>query len=221
MKEYSIKLPIMLSNLAKAPIRSKIDIIILLLSTIKEYIIADPNDDIRDCINISKICIGKFKRIFFSFDEKIFSLAFPFKVFVKGNGTNSNYCFEYQDVTIDNKLTSILISLFSNDKNFQNIVPKKLDSLVSDVCNEFGIKTEIEIMNIQRIVYYLLTYEDGYFRYDNDFERNDAIYHPQNHFDMYYSNSNTFKIGLKEKINLDWFIKFINNDEPVTYLEIQ
>lgn len=219
MKEYSLSLSTTLVNIAQSPIRSRLDIINLLLSTVKEYIVADPNYDVRECVNIAKICIDRFKRIFFSFENKIFSVSFPFNVAVKDDGVNSYFYFEYQNIVIDNKLTSVLISVFSNQNDLQNTTSKDIYSVVADVCNEFGIKTVMEILEVQKIVYYLLTYEDGYFRYDFDTERDDSIYHPKNHFDLYYSNSNTFKIGLKDKINLEWFINFSNNNAPVAYIE--
>lgn len=77
-----------LVNIAQSPIRSRFDIINLLLLTVKEYIGADPNYDIRKCVDIAKICIDKFKRIFFSFENKIFSVSFPFNVTVKDDGVN-------------------------------------------------------------------------------------------------------------------------------------
>ena len=77
MKEYSLSLSTTLVNIAQSPIRSRLDIINLLLSTVKEYIVADPNYDVRECVNIAKICIDRFKRIFFSFENKIFSVSTP------------------------------------------------------------------------------------------------------------------------------------------------
>lgn len=126
MKEYSLSLSTTLVNIAQSPIRSRLDIINLLLSTVKEYIVADPNYDVRECVNIAKICIDRFKRIFFSFENKIFSVSFPFNVAVKDDGVNSYFYFEYQNIVIDNKLTSVLISVFSNQNDLQNTTSKDI-----------------------------------------------------------------------------------------------
>ena len=59
--------------------------------------------------------------------------------------------------------------------------------------------------------------EDGYIRYDYDEDGyNNAKSigaedrHPLNHYDIFYSSQNTFKIGLNNKINEDSFIDFID-----------
>ncbi|MCI5147779.1 MAG: hypothetical protein D3923_20140 [Candidatus Electrothrix sp. AR3] len=67
--------------------------------------------------------------------------------------------------------------------------------------------------------------EDGYIRYDIDPEnyekfkkRGEKHKHPENHYDVFYSNNLTFKIGLKSIITYSEFIDLLNVNTDCNYL---
>ena len=60
---------------------------------------------------------------------------------------------------------------------------------------------------------YLITFETGYVRYDSDEERMDIQKHPLYHLDIFFSNYNTFKIGVGKNLNLEEFRKILDIQE--------
>ncbi|WP_370559690.1 hypothetical protein [Edwardsiella tarda] len=65
----------------------------------------------------------------------------------------------------------------------------------------------------------LLTYEDGYIRYDVDDVRVNGKLHPLYHFDVFYSNQPTFKIGLERHHTNEQMIDFLNRETDCRYLK--
>lgn len=90
------------------PIRSKQDVILLLLETLK--LVKDVENGITNERGRIIICIDKMNRIFYETDEKIFSLCFPFSLEEKEN----HYLRIYDNLTdleITNQMISLLISI--------------------------------------------------------------------------------------------------------------
>lgn len=84
---------------------------------------------------------------------------------------------------------------------------------------------ENENENIWEFIKDILIYEDAYIRYDHD-EENFNIYkekgeekkHPLHHLDIFYSTGSTFKLGLKDKINIEKFLYLLKVDEDSLFL---
>ncbi|MFR7760818.1 MAG: hypothetical protein ACLU1X_07610 [Peptoniphilus grossensis] len=191
-------------------IRSKKDIILLLLESIKNLMIYSNNiiefNDV-DIINNEDemkivIYIDKMKRIFYCTKNKVQSICFPFSVFM-----NNQIKFYYHSEEINYKYISVLVRVFSasNMNNSLNLI----DSLLND--EEYSNSSECEQNYLEELILFLSTFEDGYLRFDfDDIENEDEKYHPLHHIDFYYSNSNTFKLGIMDKISLKKSIEIID-----------
>lgn len=191
-------------------IRSKKDIILLLLESIKNLMLYRDNivefsdvDIITDDDEMRiVIYIDKMKRIFYCTKNKVQSLSFPFNV-----NKDNDIKFYYKNIEIDFKLISTLIRIFSTD-NMDNSLTL-IDSLLNDY--EYSNSTKEYQNLLEELLLSLSIFEDGYLRFDfDDIENEDKTYHPIHHIDFYYSNSNTFKLGIMDKISLKKSIEIID-----------
>lgn len=64
-----------------------------------------------------------------------------------------------------------------------------------------------------RLFEHLLFYEWGYVRYDYDPTSAKEGIHPVNHFDVNYTKSISYKLGLSNKLELDEFINMIDKEK--------
>lgn len=210
MKRFELDLQI---NLFKKfdSIRNKKDIILLLLETIKlwilneekikefdDFAIIDNEEDLKVVIYIDKM-----RRIFLCTKNKVQSFCFPF--FVMDN--NHTIEFRYKYIKFNCALISVLKSVFENTPmdNAINLV----NTLLDDDGYKSVNKEEQEIL--EDLVMFLLSFEDGYLRFDfSDEENYKEKYHPRHHIDLYYTNCNTFKLGLSDVLPMKRNIEIID-----------
>ena len=194
-------------------IRSKRDSIILLLETVKYLMIyyekivefsdvdvVENDDDITIVLYIDKM-----KRIFYCTKDKVQSLCFPFNIKLDSEDRELEIYYNYSK--IDLKCISTLLSLFNNES-----LNNSLELVYSLFSDESYINSSEDYKKIlEELIHFLYMYEDGYLRFDfDDFENEDVDYHPRHHIDLFYTNSNTFKLGIKDKISLKNIIKIID-----------
>lgn len=115
-------------------IRDKINLIILLLNSMKEMLISKISTSPTNLLNqksFFEIRIIKMNRLFFFSDNKIFSFQFPFKA-----KESDNYLkFYHNNYEIDNKTISIMLSLFlkfNNKIKDISFLYSQLDDLICD-----------------------------------------------------------------------------------------
>ena len=195
-------------------IRNKKDIILLLLETIgqllgssdkikifNDFKIVKTEDDLRIVIYINKM-----KRIFYCTKNKVQSLCFPFTIDFGGDIVK----FYYGKLQLDYDKISILKGVF---KRSSMTTPTELnEELLNDDIYNTLIENEKEIL--QELLLFLTIFEDGYLRFDFcDTKNFNKDYHPLHHIDLYYTNSNTFKLGLEEEMSLKKNIEIIDITE--------
>ena len=192
-------------------IRNKKDIILLLLETIKQLLlnskdITEFNDfeviKIKDVLKIV-IYIDKMKRIFYCTENKVQSRCFPFNVIFKGDIVE----FYYKNDKIDYTKISILNSVFEKSSMINSL------NLVDILLEDDGYKNACsnEQIILEELVLFLSIFEDGYLRFDFCDEKNfDIKLHPLHHIDFYYTNSNTFKLGLENEMSMKKNIEIID-----------
>lgn len=206
-KEFYFNLDQAQCNWAFQAIRTKtdaIEILMRVLKTISIYV-EPPADAIAGRM---KLHISKMSRVFFFKENKYYSMAFPFTV----EEINGKLSFSSADIDdIDNYITSKVLSVI-NDKNSSD----------GSLWAFFEPLLEIEDQNLAPGFWpffkMLLTYEDGYIRYDVDPIRVNGDKHPLHHFDIFYSNNPTFKIGLRENISNDSMIDLLDRSTDCHFI---
>lgn len=195
------------------PIRSKRDIILLLLETLK--LINNTEDDILDAKGKIIIYVDKMSRVFYQTDKKMFSFYFPFALDEKEPD-----CYRIYDVLTDleitNQMISLLISIFKRDGKLGESLENAMDYIIESA-------TDYEYRNIDdiwRMLFKLWYTEDGYIRYDYDPEHENAKNHPLYHLDVNYSSGSTYKIGLKNSLQFNGFKDLLDITTDSSYLVI-
>ncbi|WP_424694955.1 hypothetical protein [Granulicatella adiacens] len=199
-------------------LRSKRDVILLMLNTVKvfEY----NNHKITNFTNCNivqdeesikiLVFINKMQRIFFCTKNKIHSFCFPFSI----NFDEGKYNIFYKDFKIEIETVLILIDIFSSK------ITTTEDILSLLWQNErYNSKTKKYKSDVDSLLHYLLIFEDGYLRFDfNDTENYDVLKHPENHIDFFYTNANSFKLGIEFNSKLTKHIDIIDRDKKCFYI---
>lgn len=218
MKKYEFNLTKSEINKFLAPIRNKKKFLEILMDTLK-YMSVYPELklEIEDEEIEGKIIlvIDKMKRLFYFSEEKFFSIVFPFSI--KEEEDKLKFSYIGMD-EIDNRVTSQVIRILKCDEFNSNCsfdfmgpiyeVDEKSDELFWSFFKE------------------LLLIETGYIRYDIDpvnykkyLARGEEDKHPEHHYDIFYSSSSTFKVGLKEKITKENFIELLNINSECEFMK--
>lgn len=189
-------------------IRSKRDVLNLWMETIKNYLAGQPAEE-KDTVARLSIHIDSMCRLFCTIEggKKIFSLSFPFSVTLK----NDQYrFFSREGVEIDSRVSSNVIALIETGgilraQDFSTFIDPIMEMSEYDP-------------QLWTLVRELMIAEDGYIRYDWDEERQDGHRHPLHHLDVYYSNGNTFKVGLGQQISQPNLVEILDSATNCHYL---
>lgn len=178
-----------------------------------EYVI---DNQYKELLNINEITpetkafifIDKMTRLFIVEDKQIFSVVFPFNV----NLIESKVTFRHFE--INHSVLAAINSIVHESMELYNI--ESLIDCIWENTKEMELTTE-EKQIVDQIIYHLMSYEMGYIRYDVDpinaqkyNERGKLNIHPENHFDINYTSSATYKVGLKSAITMPDFVDFLN-----------
>lgn len=193
MKNIIYYLNPVLKNKFFKPIRNRKDIISILLESMRHILSGYKVPQEKSCGQMQLYC-GKTSRLIYISDNKYFSINFPFFI------DNSKDCFIYgkNRFEIDNKVISE-ISKINMEINFNN---------TNSFSSFFDIIVDIvDDEKIWYVFFELLTFEEGYIRFDNDMEHT-SLTHPQYHIDLFYNDHNKIKFGL------------VNNFDDVSFLDL-
>lgn len=200
-------------------IRSKQDLLQLLLEASKQLLNADMLKPSHNCDNTFSISLGDMTRLFFNInDEKIISFVFPFGI---EHINNSFRIYGKQtDTIIDAEVISLLkcilnenmfsTTFYAPDSSMEDIIMETLEDL-----EPYNLEL---YSNIWSILQQLLLFEPGYIRYDHDKKHKRGKFHPEYHFDVNYSNQASFKLGLYNKKKIEFMIDFMNKKSNSLFL---
>lgn len=199
----------------KYRIKTKAHIIEILMETIK-YMLLNP--EIKSDCSVGKILliVDKMSRVFYFTENKYYSITFPF--FVDIDKEESIFTFEYKNIiNVESRLVNKILHIIKCDEFKEKC---SLD-FVTPIC-EFEENCD---ENFWVFLRELLLMEDGYIRYDYDKDeyekfklKGEEDNHPLNHYDIFYTSSNTFKIGLKNKVSEEQFIDLFDNQKKCNYI---
>lgn len=189
------------------PLRKKEDVLIVLLEAVKTMLIYEAPSDKDKCEGKFYLKISKMSRLIFEGETKIFSINFPFKVLEDQDGLRF---VTQNNVEIDNFLTSEVLAFVSQDSLMDSEDFLDFASPIID-----GATDEKEFWNLIKDLFF---YEDGYLRFDHDEEHIDGHHHPLDHFDFFYSNGATLKIGVERRYSVDKVIDVLDVTTPCHYL---
>ena len=197
-KEISYNMGKTIFEMASKPFRSKQEVILLLLYTIRTF---DVENDIPTNTKFKvTISINKMNRIFYILENKIFSVQFPFYVEVEGEKLTRIYDAK-TGLDIDAILLSILIGIFEKTKNDNFSFEVFFDEVMYNENNLLNVNVD----QLWEIVKFISTYDLGYLRYDYDKKHQNGLLHPINHLDICLDTAVAYKIGLEKPLNYEVF----------------
>jgi len=206
MDLYRYKMSKFLRDRIYVPCRTKSELIVRIADAIAELTFSLENQEDFDVV----IAIGKFQRIFFISDKKIFSVFFPFSIRRSADATLP-HSFEMSGIPIDSYMlsracTAVVEGLGDENKDIYSFA----DSVISCFTTSDVEGVQVVSDDVWKVVRRLMMLEEGYLRYDNDPDNYDAITHPLDHLDIFYSPSCTFKVGLSGKIKHDHLLDILD-----------
>ena len=208
MKKIEFELSDLLYGKAMLPIRTKDDLLRLLAHTIK-FLIFYPSIDTTMIAKDKKLIlyIDKMSRLFFCVKNKMFSFCFPFRVRV--NPEDNSISIGFQDrFEFDSITSSLLLAILEQEDFFNGTLENVSEKILQEIIeNEWE---NIDLNDVYELVKYLMLFEPGYLRYDHDEEHENGAMHPEHHLDIFFSSSGTMKLGLKNRIESEWFIDLVN-----------
>ena len=190
-------------------IRSKQDVVILWMKTIKNYLINQQPEADQVGAKLT-IEIDATSRLYCQLEDgkKIFSIAFPFGVILKDEIW---YFYSREGIQIDNKMSSEIISLVTHSRIFE---AQDFSSFIDPIFDMSEYNADI-----WPLIRELMLAEDAYMRYDWDEERQNGHIHPLHHLDIYYSSAGTFKLGLDQRVERTALSSMLNAQTACHYLK--
>ncbi|EPS4549119.1 hypothetical protein ACVEVU_002284 [Morganella morganii] len=157
------------------------------------------------------IFTGDFHRFLIRKDDGYFSMAIPFQVIIEGETISFNSDLLQENV--GGHVISIL----------RNAISSTLDSSHSHEEVILSIVDNFNLSFPEALLYYdtftsLLANDHGYFRFDDDEEHENGHVHPRYHFDVFYKNTSSIKIGYDKYDTLDCFYSLVDKNIPKKYL---
>lgn len=208
MKDLKFEMFDYVVEMAEKPLRTKKDIIQLLLRTLS-MMLARISPGMKQ--EVIYVHIDKMNRIFYSLQSKIFSVQFPFSIDIMDDENIRIYDVETGldiDFTMVSALTSVLCGEYEEIED--------MFCVIDDEASEKNISAK----DLWHIVRRLLAYEVGYLRYDFDEEHVNGKLHPLNHLDINYEDQSTYKLGLENKIDYAILKNLVDTKTDCNFLDI-
>lgn len=194
MKIIQKSIPKFQASIFFSPIREKTDFIMVLLQSMKILLLPEElTKQSKDIDYMMKLVIDKMSRLFFYENLKYYSISFPF--FISYDFNNYIKISTYSGKELTNKNISDIISIL-NSYEFS------LNKSLIDYSIEPNSDIDFQSISILEEMFML---EPSYIRYDYDQDNENGNIHPLNHLDLNYSQYSTFKLGLTETIDKDFF----------------
>lgn len=193
-KVFEFSLDELMLTKIKRPIRNTTDIITLLLETM-QYL--SWNKPCGSAPISMKIIVNKMNRIFYVLDKKYFSITMPFSIRKNSDGFVELYD---SDIVIDSKRLAIITSIFERIQSEPELDFLKYEEYLDD--EELD---KDELAAVRHVITKLVFNEYGYLRYDDDAEHENGDLHPRYHLDINCSASGTYKLGLRQGVDFNWF----------------
>lgn len=211
-KEITFKMSKQIIERSKVPLRSREDAILLLLYTIRMFDVSDyiPKERTEQVV----VSIDKMNRLFYILDKKMFSMQFPFCIDKRDNAKKIVIYDSITRIEINPIILSFLIETFE----MMNKTEGDFDTILESITNPEVQDENITINNKWMMISYLLKFDLGYLRYDNDYTHANGKMHPLNHLDICMDSAATFKIGLEKKITFSEFKNILDITKECAYM---
>ncbi|EPJ1370078.1 hypothetical protein [Vibrio parahaemolyticus] len=171
----------------------------------------------RDCLVEEEegfdiaIFTGDFKRVVVRKDDGYFSMSIPFQII-----TSEDY-ISFVCNLIQEEVNGRFISIMRNAVNTHRDNQVSHEDVIFSLIENFNIEIKDSMMYYDAFVS-LISEDHGYFRFDDDFAHENGDIHPRYHFDIFYKNSTSLKIGYDRHAKLECLYSLFDNSKDKKYL---
>ena len=126
----------------------------------------------------------------------------------------------YTTYVFSGSKVSVSVYLLGNKVGDDSFEGKSIEYVMErywDITTDFEVGTDNK-ENYGHLIVYMLLFEPGYLRLDDDKDNESEGTHPLNHIDVNYANPNTYKIGLPNKWTCERMIDFVNIKKPCSVI---
>lgn len=183
-------------------IKSRKDLLEIILESCRFMM---QNATVNHADNLLMLVVNDMNRLFYCKDKKMYSVAFPFHT-----DSTSIPRFDLNGIDISSTMISNLISVI-NSSEFE--LPSCFDFFTPIIDMEDNYSQDF-----WTVLKYLMTYEMGYIRYDDDISgynkasnEGQPKRHPRYHLDVNYTKQGAYKIGLEKRLTPDKFIEILDD----------
>lgn len=157
------------------------------------------------------IFTGSTNRILIKKEYGFYTMCLPFQIIDYGGNISFNY-----DIC-NMPITSIFISIMRSCVEACRDYGYSHEDILENIMMNYSLELR-EAVNYCDIFTSLLTEDHGYFRFDDDEENENGRIHPRYHFDFYYRNYSSIKIGINRNIQFDFFKKLFDREKERPYV---
>lgn len=168
-------------------------------------------DDPENGFNIA-IYTGDFHRFLIKKNDGYFSMSIPFQVHYNSGRSISFHCDINQE-PVDGRFISIMRNAI------ETVIGRQIshEDVLLSFYEHFSM-TVSEAASFYDAFTTLLSVDHGYFRFDDDPDNERGNIHPRYHFDIFYKNSSSIKIGYTRNAEIECFLSLVDQNSPKKYL---
>lgn len=144
--------------------------------------------------------------------KKIVIMSFPFSISSEFGSILLKYKNKDVGAREISMIKSVLKYMYDETKNLT-----LYDSII-EVLYDMELNDDEEEIVLNDMVVELLSFSEGYIRYDYDPENELGEIHPLYHLDIFFSNQSTFKIGLPRRYEIKDLLDLLDYEKPCRYL---
>lgn len=154
---------------------------------------------------------GNFCRALIKKKDGFFSMSLPFQIVDEGNQIRFNFDLLREEVS--GQLISILMNAISSCEQGTH----SHEEIIISICDSFGLDVASATRYCDAF-YTLLVDDHGFFRFDDDQKNENGNIHPRYHFDFFFKNTSSVKIGIETPADINSFYSFFDQTKPKYYL---
>ncbi|AVJ26942.1 hypothetical protein [Achromobacter spanius] len=157
------------------------------------------------------IFTGNYARALVRTPGGYFSMAIPFQLVETGGQVS------FVSDRLSEEISGRVISVFRNAINTAEVISFSHEDIILSLCENFGLEVSEALLYVDAFME-LMSDDHGYLRFDDDPVNENGQIHPRYHFDFFFKNSTSIKIGAESKVDIGCFYALFDKTLPKRFM---